>query len=248
MNTVLRRKVMVTGSSRGLGAAIAHAFARNGDFVYLGYRVREDLAQKNLEAIRSEGGDGEVVRLDISDSNSIAAAFSRFDDMNESLDVLINNAGIMRDAYFASMPESDWLETMNTNLNGTYRCCRAGLKGMVKRRNGVVINVASVAGLHASPGQTNYSAAKGGIIAFTKSLAVEMAPLGIRINAIAPGLISSGMALKMNHQLAAERKKQIPLGRFGTPEEVADVAVFLASKSAGYIIGQTLTLDGGLTL
>ncbi len=246
--TRVGRITLVTGASRGLGQGMAMAFARQGDFVWVGYHRREDKARETLAALQAEGGQGDVLAMDIGDAASVNQAITRASEAHGPIDVLINNAGIARDSLFAMMPEADWVETLRVNLAGTYHVCRAVIGGMMAKRSGIIVNVASVAGRHASPGQANYAASKGGVIALTQTLAAEMAPHGIRVNALMPGLIAAGMAAKLDHRIAADRKKQIPLGRFGSAEEVAAVAVFLASPAASYILGQALVVDGGLTL
>lgn len=241
------RIVLVTGASRGLGREIALAFAREGAFVAVGCRTREDKARETLEAVRAEGGDGEIARLDIRDPEAVNAVVDRLTRERGGLDVLVNNAGVARDALFAMMSAEDWAETVTVNLQGTFHCCRAALRPMMARRKGAIVNVASVAGLHASPGQANYAASKGGLLAMTRTLAVEMAPYGIRVNAVVPGLLKAGMAARLDHRVAEEKTRRIPLGRFGDAAEVARVAAFLASDAASYVVGQAIVVDGGMT-
>lgn len=247
MTSFQGRTVLVTGASRGLGRAIALAFAARGAYVCVGYRTREDKARETLAAMKESGGDGELACFDIRDPQAVDAAIRGIVGSRGGLDVLVNNAGIARDALFAMMTAKDWSDTVGTNLEGTFNCCSAAVKSMISRRSGAIVNVASVAGQHASPGQSNYAASKGGLLAMTKTLAAEMAPYGIRVNAVVPGLLSAGMAARLDHRVLDAKKKQIPLGRLGEASEVAEVAVFLASDAASYIVGQAIVVDGGLT-
>lgn len=247
MNAPARNTVLVTGASRGLGREIALAFGRAGAYVAVGCRTREDKARETLEALRAAGGDGETACFDIRNPETVHAAVDKLVRERGGVDVLVNNAGVARDALFAMMSTEDWVETVSVNLEGTFHCCRAALRSMMARRRGSIINVASVAGLHASPGQSNYSASKGGLLALTRTLAVEMAPYGIRVNALVPGLLTAGMAARLDHRVVEDRKRRIPLGRFGEAAEVARVAVFLAGEGASYIVGQSIVVDGGMT-
>jgi 3-oxoacyl-[acyl-carrier protein] reductase len=245
------KTVLVTGASRGLGRAIALAFARRGAYVFIGYRMREDKALETLAALkeagRETGGDGGLACLDVRNAESADAAIAGIAGERGGLDVLVNNAGVARDGLFAMMPQQDWAETLATNLTGAFNCCSAAVKTMIARRSGAIINVASVAGLHASPGQANYAASKGGLLAMTRTLAAEMAPYGVRVNAVVPGLLTSGMAARLDHRVMEAKKKQIPLGRLGEAGEVAEAVVFLASEAASYIVGQAIVVDGGMT-
>lgn len=241
------RTVLVTGASRGLGSAIALAFGKAGDFVYVGYHTRPDKAAETLAEIRAAGGDGDLCGFDVRHADQVRAAFEGILMARGRLDVLVNNAGVVRDSLFATLSEKDWTEIQAVNLDGAFHCCRAAVKSMLRNKQGVIINVGSIAGLHASPGQANYAASKGGLLALTRTLGSELAPMGIRVNAVAPGLLATGMAARMDRRLAEETKKRIPLGRFGEGREVADVVVFLASPAAAYIVGQIIVVDGGLT-
>lgn len=247
MSVPLSRTVLVTGASRGLGRAIAVAFAKTGAYVFVGFHNREDKAGETLAEITAAGGEGELCPFDVRQADQVNAAVEKIVRARGRLDVLVNNAGVVRDSLFATLTRGDWSEIQSVNLDGAFHCCRAAVKSMMVNRRGSIINVGSIAGLHASPGQANYAASKGGLLALTKTLGSELAPLGIRVNAIAPGLLATGMAARMDRRLADEARKRIPLGRFGEGREVADVAVFLASEAASYIVGQILVVDGGLT-
>lgn len=242
------RNAVITGASRGIGRAIALELSNQGAFVHIGYRVRESDALDTLGQVRSAGGDGAVVQLDVRDPESIKAAFRRATSERGNVDVLVNNAAVTRDNLFPLLRDEDWDEVLAVNLMGAVRCCRAVVGSMLARRGGAIVNVASIAGLHASPGQANYAASKGGLLALTRTLAAELAPRGIRVNAVVPGLVAAGMAAGLDHRIAEERRGQIPLGRFAEPEEVARVVSFLASDLASYLVGQAIVVDGGLSL
>ena len=241
------RNVLVTGASRGLGRAIAVAFGKAGYFVHVGYHKREDKATETLEEIRAAVGDGELCAFDVRQVDQVHAAFEGIIKSRGRVDVLVNNAGVVRDSLFATLSREDWTEIQSVNLDGAFHCCRAAVKSMMRNKQGAIINVGSIAGLHASPGQSNYAASKGGLLALTRTLGSELAPMGIRVNAVAPGLLATGMAAHMDRRLAEETRKRIPLGRFGEGREVADVVVFLASEAASYIVGQIIVVDGGMT-
>jgi 3-oxoacyl-[acyl-carrier protein] reductase len=242
-----KTSVLVTGASRGLGRAIAIAFAAEGARVGIAFRSRVADAQATLEAVTAAGGAGVLLPFDVRDQDAVEAAVRAFAD-GQGLDVLVNNAAVLQDQLFALMGRQEWDEVIATNLTGTYQCCRAAVPHLLARRRGAIVNVASVAGLRASPGQANYAAAKGGIVSLTATLAAELAPRGIRVNAVVPGLLTTGMGARLDRRFAEQRRAAIPLGRFGEGEEVARAVLFLASDEAAYIVGQCLTVDGGLSL
>jgi 3-oxoacyl-[acyl-carrier protein] reductase len=243
-----RRTVLVTGASRGLGRAIAVAFGGQGDFVCVAYGRRQGEAEATLEAVREAGGQGRLLGFDVRDRGAVRGAVSEVLEERRRVDVLVNNAGLSRDNLAPLLTEADWQEVLGVNLTGVFNCCQAVLQPMLARKQGVIVNVASVAGLHASPGQANYSASKGGVVALTRTLAAELAPRGIRVNAVVPGLLSTGMAARLDHRVVRARQQQIPLGRVGAAEEVAAVVLFLTSPAASYVVGQALVVDGGLSL
>ena len=242
------KNAVVTGASRGLGRAIALAFAKEGAFVFVHYQQREDKAEETLREIEAAGGKGALFGVDIRDGRAVQVAFAQLLEQVEHIDILVNNAGICRDQFFLMMEDEDWFDVLDTNIHGMYHCCKAVSRSMLARRQGVILQVASIAGTHASPGQSNYAASKGAVIGFTKTLAAELAPKGIRVNTLVPGLINTGMAARMNHRIARQKKDMIPLKRFGEADEVAKAAVFLVSDEASYIVGTTLVVDGGLSL
>ena len=227
------KKVLITGSTGALGEAIARYFHANGYFVYLHYRNGEDKAK----ALKSELENSEIIGFDIVDKEAVHKNLE-----NIELDVLVNNAGITKDKLFFWMEDEDWDSVVDTSVNGTFNVTKAVIKNMISKKNCAIVNIASVSGLVGNMGQTNYSAAKGAMIAFTKSLALEMARYKIRVNAVAPGLIESEMTKDLDMKAI---KKEIPLKRVGKPEDVAECVFFLADK-ASYVTGEVLNISGGM--
>jgi 3-oxoacyl-[acyl-carrier protein] reductase len=240
------RRVLVTGASRGLGRSVAVAFAREGAHLGIGCRVRQDEATATLAGVLAAGGTGDVLRFDVRDPAAVAREVERF--ASAGLDVLVNNAAVVRDQLFVLLESEEWDEVVDVGLAGVYRCCRAALPFMLSRRRGAIVNVASIAGVRASPGQASYSAAKGGVVALTATLAAELAPRGIRVNSVVPGLLSTGMGERLDHRAVAGARARIPLGRLGTGDEAARAVIFLASDEASYVVGHCLVVDGGLSL
>ncbi len=242
------RTVIVTGASRGLGRAIAAAFGAEGAYVVLGFRSRSEEAAESLRLVREAGGDGLALPFDVSARPAVDAAVERVLAERGAVDVLVNNAALTRDELFPLMAEESWAEVLAVNLGGVFHTARAVVRPMIARKRGAIVNIASVAGLHASPGQANYAASKGGVLALTRTLAAELAPRGVRVNAVVPGLVAAGMAARLDPSLAARKRAAIPLGRFAAADEIARAVLFLASDDAAYIVGQALVVDGGLSL
>ena len=235
---------LVTGGSRGIGRAIAVRLALDGYRVLINYASNDEEAQTTLKLC---GGQGELLRFDVSDFQQTRNALNEWQAQHdgEYISVVVNNAGIRRDSVLALMPEADWHRVLDITLSGFYNVTQPLLPAMQLHKFGRIINMASVSGLKGLPGQTNYSAAKGGIIAATKALAQEVGRRNVTVNAIAPGFIKTDMTEGLDE---ATLKKQIPMGRFGKPEEVADAVAFLVSPQASYITGNVLSINGGLYL
>jgi 3-oxoacyl-[acyl-carrier protein] reductase len=231
------KTALVTGASRGIGSAIALELSRAGASVVVGYRSGADEAEK----VASEAG-GRAVQADVSEPEEA----KRLVEEAGELDILVNNAGITRDGLLARMPDDDWRSVIETNLSGVFYTCRAAVRGMMKRRAGSIVNVSSIVGLHGNPGQTNYGAAKAGIIGFTKSLARELGSRGVRANVVAPGYVTSRLTEILPEDLRAQMLANTPLGRLGDPEDVAGAVRFLCSDEATFITGEVLLVDGGL--
>ncbi len=227
------KKVLVTGATGAIGAACVRAFAEAGYFVYIHYRSKAEAAQALLDEI----GNGELIGFDVRDGEAVKAALEPLE-----LNVLVNNSGITKDNLFFWMSDEEWGDVIDTNLNGLYRVTKAVVGNMIAKKNCAIVNISSVSGIAGNPGQTNYSATKGGIIAFTKALAMELARYNIRVNCVAPGLIESEMTAELP---VKELKKSIPLRRIGAPEDVAETVVFLADKAA-YITAETINVSGGM--
>ena len=231
------KTALVTGGSRGIGAAVARELARGGANVVVGYRSGKEEA----EAIASETG-GRAVQADVSNVEEAKRLVEEAGDV----DVLVNNAGITRDGVLARMTDDDWRSVLETNLSSTFYTCRAVSRGMMKRRTGSIVNLSSIVGLHGNWGQTNYAASKGGIVAFTKSLAQELGSRGIRANVVAPGYIKTQLTDAIPEEAQRQMLGLTPLGRFGDPEDVARAVRFLASDDAAFITGEVMVVGGGL--
>jgi 3-oxoacyl-[acyl-carrier protein] reductase len=237
-----RKYALVTGGSRGIGRAICVKLAQEGYQVIINYASNEAEAQKTLEMT---GNNGEILPFDVSNAEQTKAALADWQQRHpeDYIEVVVNNAGIRRDNVLALMPEDDWHRVVDITLSGFFNVTQPLVPAMQLHKFGRIINMASVSGLKGLPGQTNYSAAKGGIIAATKALAQEVARRGITVNAVAPGFIKTDMTEGLDE---GELKKTIPANRFGTPEEVADLVAFLVSPKAGYITGNVVSINGGL--
>ncbi len=238
---------LITGSTRGIGKEIAVAFAKEGATVVICGTNIQRVDQVTAE-LKSKGLKALGCSCDVTKSEIVEEMVNKILDNLKSIDILVNNAGITSDNLLLRMKDSDWDNVMNVNLKGTFNCTKAVTRPMLKAKKGKIINMASVIGLTGNAGQANYAATKAGIIGFTKSVARELASRGITVNAVAPGYIQTEMTSKLNEKTRSEILKNIPLNKFGTPEDVANVCVFLASGEADYITGQTIIVDGGLAI
>jgi 3-oxoacyl-[acyl-carrier protein] reductase len=234
--------IVVTGGTRGIGRAIVADFSKSGAIVFFTYKKNDDLARSVENEYNARG-----FKCSQDDYEQIEYTVDCILKENGRIDVLINNAGIKADNYLMMMPFSEWDKVLNTNINGIYRWVKSVMRSMLSAKQGVIINIASVSGLVGIGGQTNYAASKGAILAFTRSLAAELGPRGIRVNAVVPGFINTDMTAVIPRNIKRQNIDRILLKRFGTPEEVAHVVSFLASDSASYIVGQEIVVDGGLT-
>ncbi|PFA67915.1 beta-ketoacyl-ACP reductase [Bacillus sp. AFS015802] len=239
---------LVTGASRGIGREIALGLAREGCNVAVNYAGSEAKANEVVDEIKGLGRDAIAVQCNVSDAEAVQAMVKETIGHFGSIDILVNNAGITKDNLLMRMKESEWDDVININLKGVFLCTKAVTRQMMKQRSGRIINISSIVGVSGNPGQANYVAAKSGVIGLTKTTAKELAPRGITVNAIAPGFISTDMTDQLPEDVRNEMLKQIPLSRFGDPEDIAKVVTFVASDSASYMTGQTLHIDGGMVM
>jgi 3-oxoacyl-[acyl-carrier protein] reductase len=237
---------LVTGSARGIGKTIVERFAAEGAVVVLSDVTNEAAAAETLAAIVGAGGKGMVEMFDVGDAALVDAAVQRILAEQGRIDILVNNAGITRDNLLMRLSEEDFDAVLRTNLKGTFLLTKAVSRHMMKQRSGRIINLSSVVGQMGNAGQSNYSAAKAGIIGFTKSMARELASRGVTVNAIAPGFIMTAMTAALPENVRNGFLNQIPMGKFGTPEDVAELTVYLASDGASYVTGQVIGINGGL--
>jgi 3-oxoacyl-[acyl-carrier protein] reductase len=236
---------LVTGASRGIGRAIAQELARRGATV-IGTATSEAGAQGITQWLSDSGGKGRGAVLNVADPSSIEALLKDIDSKEGAVTVLVNNAGITRDNLLLRMKNEEWDDIMNTNLGSVFRLSKGVLRGMMKARRGRIINIASVVGVMGNAGQTNYAAAKAGIIGFSKSLAREVGSRGITVNVVAPGFVATDMTSKLPAEQQQQLAAQVALGRLGTPEDIAHAVAFLASPHASYITGETMHVNGGM--
>ncbi len=242
------KTAIVTGAGRGIGKVIAMNLAKNGANIVINDIPSSEDADITARQINEEGGIATVYKCDVRRLEDVEKLVKYTVDKFSSIDILINNAGIARDKLILRMKEEDWDDVISVNLKGAFNCIKAVARTMIKQRSGSIVNVSSVIGVMGNIGQANYSASKAGLIGLTKSTAKELAARGITCNAIAPGFISSDMTSKLPDNIKEEYLKSIPLGRLGTPDDVANAISFLVSKNANYITGQVLHIDGGLIM
>jgi 3-oxoacyl-[acyl-carrier protein] reductase len=237
---------LVTGASRGIGRAIALAFGQAGAHVVINYKGNQSAAEQTLSLLRAANGNGELRAFNIADEAQVDAAVKQIVDAHQRVDVLVNNAGVTSDSLLMRMKTADWDQVIGTNLKGTMLCTKVVSRQMIKQRTGRIVNLSSVVGQMGNVGQSLYAASKAGIIGFTKAMARELASRGITVNAVAPGFIDTDMTTRLPEKLREEFLRSIPLGRFGTCQEVADMVVFLAGPGGGYVTGQVFNVNGGL--
>ncbi|MBU1692405.1 MAG: 3-oxoacyl-[acyl-carrier-protein] reductase [Verrucomicrobia bacterium] len=241
------RIALVTGAARGIGQAIALKLAAEGADLAL-CDLQADWLAETAGKVTGLGRRAECIAVDVSKAAEVQAAVEKTEKAFGCIDILVNNAGITRDTFLVRMSEEDWDQVLDTNLKGAFLFTKAAARGMMKQRRGAIVNVASIIGLIGNAGQCNYSASKAGVIALTKSVARELASRGVRANAVAPGFIQTRMTDQLSDELKKKMLEAIPLGRFGLPEDVANVVMFLASDASSYVTGQVLTVCGGMVM
>jgi len=242
------RVALVTGASRGIGRAIALRLARGGARVGVNYYSNEAAAREVAEAIEGLGAEALLLPGNVAEAAAVEGMVGQVLATWGRLDVLVNNAGIIRDTLLLRMSEEDWDAVLTTNLKGAFLCTKAALRPMLKQRWGRIVSISSISGLRGNPGQANYSSAKAALVAFTKTVAREVASRNVTVNAVAPGMIATDITTSMPEKAREAIVGQIPLGRMGTPEEVAELVAFLASDAAAYITGTVIQIDGGLAM
>jgi 3-oxoacyl-[acyl-carrier protein] reductase len=242
------RVALVTGGGRGIGRAIAVRLAREGARVVVSYRSNDAAAEETAELVRKAGVECETFKGDVASPEDVEALMKGVGEVFGAVEILVNNAGTTRDNILLRMKDAEFDEVLATNLKGTYLCTRAVLRGMVRARWGRVVNISSVVGLLGNAGQANYAASKAGIIGFTKSVAREVAGRGITANAVAPGYVETELTGVLPESIKEQILGQVPMGRLGEPEEIAEVVAFLAGDRAAYVTGQTIAVDGGMVM
>lgn len=242
------KTALITGASRGIGRAIAETLAAQGAKVAINYAGNVKAAEEAKAAIEAAGGEAILVKADVSDPAAVQEMISTVTEAFGQIDILVNNAGITRDGLLMRMKDEDWDAVISTNLRGVYNCTKAVTKLMMKKRYGRIVNMTSVVGITGNAGQTNYSAAKAGVIGFSKSAAKELSSRGITVNMVAPGFIDTDMTAVLPEKVKEEMAAGIPLGRIGKAQDVANAVLFLVSDQASYITGQVVNVDGGMVM
>lgn len=246
---MLKNKIaLITGAGRGIGRAIAIALAKEGAEVVINYNGSEERAKEVKQTIEENGGKASIYKCNVSDFAACEAMIKDIFKEYGHLDILVNNAGITKDGLIMKMKEEDFDSVLNVNLKGTFNTIRHSARQMLKQRSGKIINISSVSGILGNVGQANYAASKAGVIGLTKTMARELGSRGITVNAIAPGFVDTEMTEVLSEEIRENACKQIILGRFGKPEDIANTAVFLASDKADYITGQVISVDGGMNV
>ena len=246
---MLENKVaLVTGAGRGIGRAIAIALAKEGAEVVVNYNGSEERAKEVKQTIEENGGKASIYKCNVSDFDACEAMIKDIVKEHGRLDILVNNAGITKDGLIMKMKEEDFDSVLNVNLKGTFNTIRHSARQMLRQKSGKIINISSVSGILGNAGQANYAASKAGVIGLTKTMARELGSRGITVNAIAPGFVDTEMTGVLSEEIRENACRQIILGRFGKPEDIANVAVFLASDKADYITGQVISVDGGMNV
>ncbi|WP_053956968.1 3-oxoacyl-[acyl-carrier-protein] reductase [Inediibacterium massiliense] len=242
------KTAIVTGGSRGIGKAIALTLANLGANIVVNYTSNPKRAEEVVAEIKNMGREAIAIKADVSNSEEVANFIKEVEEQFDSIDILINNAGVTKDNLLMRMKEEDWDQVININLKGTYNCTKAVTKKMMKQRSGKIVNIASVVGVTGNAGQANYAASKAGVIGFTKSIAKELGSRGINVNAVAPGFIQTDMTEVLSDEVKKQIMEQIPMKELGKPEDVANAVAFLCMDEAKYITGQVIHIDGGMAM
>lgn len=242
------KNAIVTGASRGIGRAIALLLAQYGANIIINYTSNKEAADEVIKQIKEYGVTAIAVRCDVTNSDHIKKMIEVAEENFDAIDILVNNAGITRDNLLLRMKEEDWQQVMDVNLKGVFLCTKAVIRKMMKQKQGKIINISSIVGVTGNAGQANYAASKAGVIGFTKSIAKEVASKNICVNAIAPGFIETDMTAVLSDAVKSSMMESIPLKRFGKPEDIANLVVFLSSEESNYITGQVIHVDGGMAI
>ncbi|MCC5911997.1 MAG: 3-oxoacyl-[acyl-carrier-protein] reductase [Clostridiaceae bacterium] len=242
------KNALVTGGSRGIGKAIALKLAEHGANVIINYTSRPDAAQGVVEELKQYNVKAKAIKCDVTNNEDIIAMMKVVDEEFDSIDILVNNAGVTKDNLLMRMKEEDWQQVMDVNLKGVFLCTKAVIRKMMKQKYGRIINISSVVGVMGNAGQSNYSASKAGVIGFTKSIAKEVAAKGINVNAVAPGFIDTDMTAVLSEDVKQQLVSSIPLKRYGKPEDIANLVLFLSGDVSNYITGQVISVDGGMAI